>query len=229
EALRRGGRKLQHFTQLFAMLFCPDFSPGDRRRSGYADTYLRQCLPFLSGIYFDNATYIAAVTQQFGVPADLQQRLVVLRQPAPPMSPAARRVRKDGERLRVLWASRVAPQKNIDLLIRIAEAAPDIEFHLWGRGSRALEGRLADLDERHSHVHFHGPFERFDGLPLRDYGAFLYTSHWDGIPNVLLEGAAAGLPIVASDVGGIGELVDHRTGWLVAEADDPVPYVEALR
>ena len=131
--------------------------------------------------------------------------------------------------MRVVWASRIAPQKNIDLLMRIAESAPEIEFHLWGRGSRALEGRLADLGERHGHIHFHGAFERFDALPLSDYDAFLYTSHWDGIPNVLLESAAAGLPIVAPDVGGIGELVDHRTGWLVAGADDPAPYVEALR
>ena len=229
EAVRRGGRKLKHFTRLFAMLFCPDFSPTDRRRSGYADTYLRHCLPFLTGIYFDNSSYVAEVTQQFGIPAELRSRLVVLRQPVPHMAEVARRARKDGQPLRVLWASRIAPQKNIELLIRIAEAAPEIEFHLWGRGSRALEGLLADLAERHDHIHFHGAFERFDTLPLGEYDAFLYTSHWDGIPNVLLEGAAAGLPTVASHVGGIGELIDSQTGWLVAEADDPAPYVAALR
>jgi glycosyltransferase involved in cell wall biosynthesis len=228
EAVRRGGRKLKHFTRLFAMLFCPDFSPTDRRRSGYADTYLRHCLPFLAGIYFDNSSYIAEVTQQFGIPEELQSRLIVLRQPTPRPTKIASRSRKIGKPLRVLWASRIAPQKNIDLLIRILEAAPEIEFHLWGRGSHALEGLLADLAERHEHIHFHGAFERFATLPLGEYDAFLYTSHWDGIPNVLLESAAAGLPTVTSHVGGIGELIDHQTGWLVADTDDPAPYVKAL-
>ncbi|MHA6685090.1 glycosyltransferase family 4 protein [Mesorhizobium sp. A556] len=228
EAVRRGGRKLQHFTRLYAMLFCPDFSPADRRRSGYADTYLRHCLPFLAGIYFDNASYIEEVTQQFGIPAELQSRLVVLRQPAPAPAKIARRARKKGQLLRVLWASRIAPQKNIDLLMRIAEAAPEIKFHIWGRGSHALEGLLDELAARHEHVHFHGPFERFDRLPLGEYDAFVYTSLWDGIPNILLESAAAGLPIVAPDVGGIGELVDKQTGWLIADTNDPAPYVKAL-
>ena len=42
----------------------------------------------------------------------------------------------------------------------------------------------------------------------------------DGLPNVILEAAAAGLPIVASGVGGIGEFVSHEsTGLLVAPAD----------
>lgn len=229
EAIRRGGRKLRHFTRLFAMLFCPDFSPLDRRRSGYADLYLRHCLPFLSGVYFDNASYIGEVTRQFGIPPELQERLVVLRQPAPRPAKTARRKREAGKPLRVLWASRITPQKNIDLLIRIAEAAPQIEFHIWGRGSHALEGRLEDLAARRANVHFHGPFERFDALPLAEYDAFLYTSQWDGIPNVLLESAAAGLPIVATKVGGIGELVDPGTGWAIAATDDPAPYVKALR
>jgi glycosyltransferase involved in cell wall biosynthesis len=228
EAVRRGGRKLKHFTRLYAMLFCPDFSPADRRRSGYADTYLRHCLPFLTGIYFDNASYIEEVTQQFGIPAELRSRLVVLRQPAPAPARIAGRTRKKGQALRVLWASRIAPQKNIDLLMRITEAAPEVEFHMWGRGSHALEGLLAELAARHEHVHFHGAFERFDKLPLGEYDAFVYTSLWDGIPNILLESASAGLPIVAPDVGGIGELVDKQTGWLVSATNDPAPYVKAL-
>lgn len=228
EAVRRGGRKLQHFTRLYAMLFCPDFSPNDRRRSGYADTYLRHCLPFLAGIYFDNASYIDEVTQQFGIPTELRARLVVLRQPAPALAKTARRAPRKGQKLRVLWASRIAPQKNIDLLMRITQAAPEIEFHIWGRGSHALEGRLDEFAERHEHVHFHGAFERFDRLPLGEYDAFIYTSQWDGIPNVLLESAAAGLPIIAPDVGGIGELIDKQTGWLIADTDDPASYVKAL-
>ncbi len=46
------------------------------------------------------------------------------------------------------------------------------------------------------------------------------TSDWEGTPNVLLEAMACGLPIVATRVGGVSEIVEHqRTGFLV-DPDD---------
>lgn len=229
EAIKRRGRQLSGFTRLYAMLFCPDFSPAGRR-SGYSDLYLRDCLPFLSGVYFDNQSHIDELVEQFGIPATLQDRLVALHQPAPvPAGRARTRRGKPDRPLQVLWAGRFMPQKNVDLLIRVAEQAPQFSFHIWGRGSHALELRLEDLAQRCGNVHFHGSFERFDALPLDEYDALLYTSRWDGLPNVLLEAAGAGLAIVSSHVGGIGELVDEATGWLIADLDDPRPYVEALQ
>jgi glycosyltransferase involved in cell wall biosynthesis len=55
------------------------------------------------------------------------------------------------------------------------------------------------------------------------YGAFdvlVQASHSEGLPNVVLEGAAAGLPIVATAVGGTAEIVrDGETALLVAPSD----------
>lgn len=227
EATKRYGRKLAKFTRLYAMLFCPDFAPSGRR-NGYSDTYLRHCLPFLSGVYFDNQTHIDEVARQFGIPDEQRARLVTLLQPAPALAPA-RGIRSVEKPLRVLWAGRLLPQKNVELLIKLAETSPQFEFHIWGRGSHALEMRLDDLSRRCTSVHFHGAFEQFQALPLESYDALLYTSLWDGIPNVLLEAAAAGLAIVASHVGGIGEVVDESTGWLIEELRDPSPYMSALQ
>ena len=75
---------------------------------------------------------------------------------------------------------------------------------------------------------YKGYFNGFNSLPLDDYDVFLYTSQVDGMPNVLLEATVAGLPIVASNDGGVGELVkNNRTGKLV-ELEDISGYVEAL-
>jgi len=228
EAMKRHGRRLAHFTRLHAMLFCPDYSP-EGRRNGYSDLYLRHCLPFLTAVYFDNRTHIEELVRQFAIPPGLRERLVTLYQPALLPACPPRRERPAGAPLRVLWAGRFAAQKNIDLLIRIAESAPQFEFHIWGRGDAAHEMRIADLARRCPNVRIHGPFERFEALPLESYDVLLYTSLWDGIPNVLLEAAAAGLPIVASHAGGIGELVDGETGWLIAAGNAPEPYVAALQ
>jgi glycosyltransferase involved in cell wall biosynthesis len=40
--------------------------------------------------------------------------------------------------------------------------------------------------------------------------------------------AAKGLPIVATAVGGVGEVVSSETGWPIADRDDPQPYLHAL-
>jgi glycosyltransferase involved in cell wall biosynthesis len=56
---------------------------------------------------------------------------------------------------------------------------------------------------------------------LADLDLVLLTSRSEGLPVALIEAAAAALPVVATDVGGVGELVAHeRTGFLGKSADE---------
>ncbi|CAD5373917.1 Glycosyltransferase [Rubrivivax sp. A210] len=50
----------------------------------------------------------------------------------------------------------------------------------------------------------------------------------DGIPNVLLEAMAMGVPVVASRVSGIPELVEHGVNGVLVEPDDPVALADAM-
>jgi glycosyltransferase involved in cell wall biosynthesis len=55
---------------------------------------------------------------------------------------------------------------------------------------------------------------------LPGFDLFVHPSETEGLPNAVLEAAAAGLPIVATDVGGTSEIVlDRETGMLVASGD----------
>jgi glycosyltransferase involved in cell wall biosynthesis len=68
-------------------------------------------------------------------------------------------------------------------------------------------------------VHFVGVREDMPAV-YNELDALLCSSHTEGMPLVLMEAMASALPVVASRVGGVPELVAHgESGWLVADGD----------
>lgn len=109
-----------------------------------------------------------------------------------------------------------------DLLDALAllEKPPLVRLVGDGPERAALEARVAALGLADS-VTFEGTVpdagRLFTGV---QFG--LLTSHSEGLPNVVLEAMAAGVPVVATAVGGVVELVeDGVTGLLVPPADPP--------
>lgn len=111
-----------------------------------------------------------------------------------------------------LAVGRVAPQKNYDLLISIAQRLRDvpINFCIAGAADDAvlshLQNRIDSTDLGKARITFLGA--RSDITTLMAAADFyVLTSHWEARALVVQEALIAGLPIVASDVGGIPELV----------------------
>ncbi len=227
-AIKRRGRALSSFVNLYGMLFCRDYTDGGQPM-GYADSHFRDCLPYLKRVYLDNATFKNELIIDFGIPESCNSKLVVLKQPikaanAMPLIPKI----IDNTHLYVFWAGRFCKQKNTELLMRISEFAPDITFDIWGRGDETEEACLKTFASSRSNFILRGPFANYEALPIEKYDAFLYTSLWDGIPTILIDTAASGIPIVASDSGGIKELVTKDTGWLIADINNEHEYIKAL-
>lgn len=128
--------------------------------------------------------------------------------------------------LRILWASRVNIQKTPEVLREIGKRLSD-DFVVDAYGQ--LENHYTTQFFRDSGVAYIRPFDGIDDLPIEDYDIFLYTSNADGMPNMLLEIASKGLPIVAPDVGGIKDFIrDGVTGLLVNDHSDADQFVAAL-
>jgi glycosyltransferase involved in cell wall biosynthesis len=125
---------------------------------------------------------------------------------------------------RIVTVANLRIEKGHDVLLEAAQLVlrryPDTEFVLAGDGPRRthLEA-LARRLEIASRIRFLGHCDNVPAL-LADCDAFVLSSHSEAFPNGILEAMAAGLPVVASRVGGILELIEHqRTGVLVTPGD----------
>lgn len=140
--------------------------------------------------------------------------------------------RRKGEApLRLLFVGRLRIRKGVEVLLHALSAmrrqGTDVELRLAGDGERSEVlrdlSRELDLQDR---VQFLGKCDR-DRLSLEfdACDALVVPSIYEGMPLVVLEAMARAVPVVASAVSGIPEVVlDGETGWLV-----PPENVEALQ
>jgi glycosyltransferase involved in cell wall biosynthesis len=212
----------------------------DGKPIGYTATHLKPALKHLSLVITDNQQVIGELRDELQLsPADEEKFKCLYQYQNMPAVPRAK-PSSQRKRRQILWASRVTRSKCPELLPAIAGLMTDCDFHAYGArelGYRfpAIKSLLFphyDLGNRllpARNLHWHGPFKRFDSLPIERHDALLYTGRYDGLPNVLIEAAAHRLPIVASDVGGISELISDQTGWLVRNPLDAIEYAESIR
>ncbi len=98
----------------------------------------------------------------------------------------------------------------------------DLVFEVCGDGSLSacVRQEVAELGLTDRFV-FHGWVTgeaKREALARAD--VLVMPSHREGLPNAALEAMASGLPVLATRVGGLPDLVEHgRTGWLVEPSD----------
>lgn len=128
---------------------------------------------------------------------------------------------------RILFAARLTEQKRPDRFLqalqKIVESRPDLDFRGIIVGDGPLRPRLEELADslclRPKYLEFLG--ELADLKPAYEKSDLVVlTSDWEGTPNVLLEAMGRGLPIVATNVGGVPELVRNGENGLLVETDD---------
>jgi len=137
----------------------------------------------------------------------------------------------------VLTISRIAPQKNLPVLVAAAsQLRTRCIWVVLGDGEPELLARLrSQVRSAGAPVHFAGVRSDADRW-LRAAEVFVLPSQWEGQPLVVQEAMAAGTPVVATDVGGLHDMV-AGTGLLVtagsaeeiAQATDRVLTEPALR
>ena len=133
------------------------------------------------------------------------------------------------------FIGRLAQQKGLDYLLKAAvelkEKLPNIIFIIIGEGKRKnnLEQLAEELGIRDI-MYFTGHKDR-GWQYTKLFDLLVLPSLWEGMPNVILEAMAQGVPVLATKVGGIPELIeDGKDGFLIESKNsktlaDKISYV----
>jgi len=133
--------------------------------------------------------------------------------------------KKEGGDCRLLMVARFQEQKDHATLINALAGLQDLDWRMElvgdGPGMEMEKKRVRDLglEER---IDFTG--QQLD-VPERMERSDIYLliSHWEGFPRSIIEAMRAGLPVIASDVGGCRESVmEGQTGFLVSRGGEEV-------
>lgn len=151
---------------------------------------------------------------------------------AVPLPPHAKRHNRAAPR--ILTVGRMARHKDHAMLMAalglLARAGHQFTAEIIGDGALYEfvrdRARSEGISER---VVFRGTLPH-DAV-LREYARadiFVLSSRSEGCPNVVLEAMAQGVPVVATAVGGVPELVEHEASGLLVPPRDPKAFADAL-
>lgn len=128
-----------------------------------------------------------------------------------------------GRRFLCVTIARLAPQKGLDVLIdvvrRVVGERHDVQFVVAGDGP--LKNEVLTWAEKAGiaeYISFIGRTnEAYKLMAAAD--AFLLTSRWENLPITIVEAFRSKLPVIATDCGGVAELVDDSVGKVLPVGD----------
>jgi glycosyltransferase involved in cell wall biosynthesis len=209
-----------------------DVDEFQRRRAGPSVALLRLARNIelrRAAHVFTPSAYLRGLALSWGVPPE---RVSVLPNPAPPLAdlpPREELQRSFGlNGATVAFAGRLTAQKSLGRALEAVAAADGVRLVIAGEGpDRApLEQRARELGIT-DRVTFLGPQPRARVVELfRAADAAILSSSWENFPHTVVEALSVGTPVLATDAGGVGEVVrDGVNGLLVS----PPELADAVR
>jgi glycosyltransferase involved in cell wall biosynthesis len=164
---------------------------------------------------------LAAAMQQFGINAPMK----VVPNTVDPAIFTVQEKRPRGVYRFVHVSSLDPDQKNFHLLVRafyrLKKQQPKIELHVVSDGDFEAYGSLLKGFEFASSIHFHGKQDSAGVAALLQFAdALVLSSRFENLPCVLLEALSTGTPMIATNVGGVAEIVNSGNGILIPSEDE---------
>lgn len=123
---------------------------------------------------------------------------------------------------KIAFIGRIEKEKNLEFAIRLINKFPErkVKLFVFGSGSHlAKVQKLVSSLQLDAKIKFFGFVENARNY-LKFMDLLLITSHSEGLPFVLWEAMACSVPVLASDVGGISEILNNEQCGLVFKKND---------
>lgn len=117
-------------------------------------------------------------------------------------------------------ASQKHPEAIVDVAVKVKISYPNVKFLIVGDGPlhRYMKQYISDKNMQENVIMLGSRKDVAEILPAFD--VFLLTSRSEGLPRAMLEALAVRIPVVATDVGGIAELINGlKNGFLCSHGD----------
>jgi glycosyltransferase involved in cell wall biosynthesis len=202
-----------------------DFQSADLSPKVRALCALRSAVTRRARLVVVPSRHLAGVVQNWGIS---RSRVRVIPNAAPPVVDETPRLRADG---RALFVGRLVAWKHVDHILQVLTRFPSLGLDVIGTGPEyeSLQRMARSMGVEHR-VQFLGALPRPQVLEHMDNAAFLVlASSHEGMPHVVLEAFARGLPVVASNGGGTPEIVVDGNSGVLYPAGDVDALAAAIR
>lgn len=143
------------------------------------------------------------------------------------------------DKLNIIFSGRLVYRKGIDVLLeafkKIATHYPQAHLHILGSAKLQMGDEYEDKlrgfvrdNNLEDAVTFHGDVDNVEDY-LKEADIFAFPSRHEGLPNALLEAMACGLPVVATSIGGVVDVIRNKENGLLVKPDDVEGLYKALR
>lgn len=145
---------------------------------------------------------------------------------------------REFRRFRLVSCSNLIPIKRVELIVRALAEITDLEIDWTHFGDGTEMEKLKQLstqligDKENIAFHFQGRLPNWQVLEFysnHTVDLFITLSKYDGIPVSIMEAMSFGIPALATDVGGVSEIViNGKTGFLLDQEIDPKDVAEVI-
>jgi glycosyltransferase involved in cell wall biosynthesis len=179
-------------------------------------------LPLYDAIFVENMATKAFLKQAFNVNSELAypgiKKVVMVNK------------KQSKGRIRVVYVGRLIESKGIKTLYDIVDTFPEVDFLFAGTGPLDTFLKEKKRKDGSKNIYLLGKLSKDEvNKLLKTADIFAYPSwHSEGLPLSLLEAGSYGVPVIATNIGGINEVIENNETGLLVDPIDKEEFKKAI-